>query len=220
MAQQKAAARAAWKGSGERASDEIWFDLAEANGSSEFTGYTSTEGEGEVIAIVKDGQPVETAEAGDTVVVLTNQTPFYGESGGQMGDAGTITTLEGAKANVEDTGKPLGQATAEVHVGADFLTYFAGHAELPDGRTYPVDAGSFVYSQREPYGVVGAISPWNYPVTLALVPLATAIAAGGEPLNGMCVAASPASARNSSIVRCAELGMTACTARWRRQAQF
>lgn len=109
MAQQKAAARAAWKGSGEKASDEIWFDLAEANGSTEFTGYTSTEGEGEVIAIVKDGQPVETAEAGDTVVVLTNQTPFYGESGGQMGDAGTITTLEGAKANVEDTGKPLGR---------------------------------------------------------------------------------------------------------------
>ncbi|KAB2848739.1 MAG: alanine--tRNA ligase, partial [Sphingopyxis terrae] len=109
MAQQKAAARAAWKGSGEKASDEIWFDLAEANGSTEFTGYTSTEGEGEVIAIVKDGQPVEAAEAGDTVVVLTNQTPFYGESGGQMGDAGTITTLEGAKANVEDTGKPLGR---------------------------------------------------------------------------------------------------------------
>ena len=109
MAQQKAAARAAWKGSGEKASDEIWFDLAEVNGSTEFTGYTSTEGEGEVIAIVKDGQPVETAEAGDTVVVLTNQTPFYGESGGQMGDAGTITTLEGAKANVEDTGKPLGR---------------------------------------------------------------------------------------------------------------
>ena len=118
MAQQKAAARAAWKGSGEKASDEIWFDLAEANGSTEFTGYTSTEGEGEVFAIVKDGQPVEAAEAGDTVVVLTNQTPFYGESGGQMGDAGTITTLEGAKAKVEDTGKPLGrlhthQATLE-----------------------------------------------------------------------------------------------------------
>ncbi|MGB3319880.1 MAG: alanine--tRNA ligase, partial [Sphingopyxis granuli] len=112
MAQQKAAARAAWKGSGEKASDEIWFDLAEANGGTEFTGYTSTEGEGEVIALVRDGVPVEEAKAGDTVVVLTNQTPFYGESGGQMGDAGTIDTLGGAKATVRDTSKPLGRLHA------------------------------------------------------------------------------------------------------------
>ncbi len=109
MAQQKAAARAAWKGSGEKASDEIWFDLAEANGSTEFTGYGATAGEGTVIALVKDGKPVDEARAGDEVVVLTNQTPFYGESGGQMGDAGTIATLEGAKAAVSDTGKPLGR---------------------------------------------------------------------------------------------------------------
>src|SRR3546814_671075 len=118
MAQQKAAARAAWKGSGEKASDEIWFDLAEANGGTEFTGYTSTEGEGEVIALVRDGAPVDEAKAGDTVAVLTNQTPFYGESGGQMGDSGTITTLGGMTAAVGDTGKPLGrlhthQATIE-----------------------------------------------------------------------------------------------------------
>ena len=109
MAQQKAAARAAWKGSGEKASDEIWFDLAEAQGSTEFTGYTSTEGEGEVIALVKDGVPVDAAQAGDDVVVLTNQTPFYGESGGQMGDSGTIATPAGLKASVRDTGKPLGR---------------------------------------------------------------------------------------------------------------
>ncbi|WP_374526362.1 alanine--tRNA ligase [Sphingopyxis sp.] len=109
MAQQKAAARAAWKGSGEKASDEIWFDLAETNGSTEFTGYTSTAGEATVIGLVRDGKPVDEAKAGDTVVVLTNQTPFYGESGGQMGDAGTIATLEGAKASVSDTGKPLGR---------------------------------------------------------------------------------------------------------------
>ncbi|KTE20232.1 alanine--tRNA ligase [Sphingopyxis sp. H050] len=112
MAQQKAAARAAWKGSGEKASEEIWFDLAESNGSTEFTGYTSTAGEATVIGLVKDGQPVDQAKAGDAVVVLTNQTPFYGESGGQMGDAGTIATLEGAKAFVSDTGKPLGRLHA------------------------------------------------------------------------------------------------------------
>lgn len=109
MAQQKAAARAAWKGSGEKASDEIWFDLAETNGSTEFTGYNSTAGEATIIGLVKDGKPVDEAKAGDEVTVLTNQTPFYGESGGQMGDAGTIATLEGAKAFVSDTGKPLGR---------------------------------------------------------------------------------------------------------------
>jgi alanyl-tRNA synthetase len=112
MAQQKAAARAAWKGSGQKASEEIWFDLAEANGSTEFTGYGATAGEGTVIALVKDGAPVDEAKAGDELVVLTNQTPFYGESGGQMGDAGAIATLEGAKASVSDTGKPLGRLHA------------------------------------------------------------------------------------------------------------
>jgi len=109
MAEQKAAARAAWKGSGEKASDDIWFDIAETHGSTEFTGYSSTSGEGEVLALVKDGAPVEAVEAGDEVVVLTNQTPFYGESGGQMGDSGTITTLGGLRATVRDTGKPLGR---------------------------------------------------------------------------------------------------------------
>ena len=112
MAQQKAAARAAWKGSGQKASEEIWFDLAEANGSTEFTGYGATVGEGQVIALVKDGVQVDDAKAGDDLVVLTNQTPFYGESGGQMGDSGTIATLGGAKALVSDTGKPLGRLHA------------------------------------------------------------------------------------------------------------
>ncbi|HET6537060.1 MAG TPA: alanine--tRNA ligase [Sphingopyxis sp.] len=112
MAQQKAAARAAWKGSGEKASDEIWFDLAEANGSTEFVGYSGTSGEGKVIALVKDGALVDQAAAGDAVTILTNQTPFYGESGGQAGDAGRLTTLEGASAAVRDTAKPLGRLHA------------------------------------------------------------------------------------------------------------
>ena len=112
MAQQKAAARAAWKGSGQKASEEIWFDLAEANGSTEFTGYGATVGEGEVIALVKDGVQIDEAKAGDELVVLTNQTPFYGESGGQMGDSGTISTLGGASATVSDTSKPLGRLHA------------------------------------------------------------------------------------------------------------
>ena len=112
MAQQKAAARAAWKGSGEAASSEVWFDIAEREGATEFTGYTATSGEGVVVALVKDGAEVPSAQAGDSVTVLTNQTPFYGESGGQMGDAGTIAGADGLKLTVADTTKPLGRLHA------------------------------------------------------------------------------------------------------------
>ena len=90
-------------------------------------------------------------------------------------DADRIGAIES-----RDTGKPLGQAIGEVHLGADFLTYFAGHAELPNGTTYPADAGYFVYSVREPYGVVGAISPWNYPFLLACWKTAPALAVGNS----------------------------------------
>jgi len=112
MAEQKAAARAAWKGSGDKASDDVWFDIAEAEGGTEFTGYTSSEGEGQIVALVKDGVRVDRAETGDSVVILTNQTPFYGESGGQMGDAGIISNDGGLKAMVADTSKPLGRLHA------------------------------------------------------------------------------------------------------------
>ncbi|TCM21395.1 alanyl-tRNA synthetase [Novosphingobium sp. PhB165] len=114
MAQQKAAARAAWKGSGAAADSEVWFDIAEREGASEFTGYTSTVGEGQVVALVRDGKEVASATAGEEVTVLTNQTPFYGESGGQVGDAGTITTNAGLKIAVLDTAKPLGRLHAMV----------------------------------------------------------------------------------------------------------
>ncbi|MFN5822602.1 MAG: alanine--tRNA ligase, partial [Sphingomonadales bacterium] len=125
MDQQKERARAAWKGSGAKASDEVWFDIAERVGSTEFTGYTASEGEGQVVALVKDGGEVDSAKAGDSVTLITNQTPFYGESGGQMGDAGSITSLAGFKAAVADTSKPLGRLhahqlmveTGEVKVG-------------------------------------------------------------------------------------------------------
>jgi alanyl-tRNA synthetase len=109
MAEQKAKARAAWKGSGAKASEDIWFDLAEQYGATEFTGYSGTKGEGVVLAIVKDGQRVENAELGQTVEILLNQTPFYGESGGQIGDTGKLTNLKGFIGEVEDTFKPLGK---------------------------------------------------------------------------------------------------------------
>ncbi|OYW15775.1 MAG: alanine--tRNA ligase [Sphingomonadales bacterium 12-62-5] len=111
MAEQKRAARAAWKGSGERASDDVWFDIAEEAGSTEFTGYTSDVGEGSVIALLKDGVRVDRAGPGE-VTILTNQTPFYAESGGQMGDAGTITGDNGLRAVVRDTAKAVGRLHA------------------------------------------------------------------------------------------------------------
>ncbi len=109
MAQQKAAARAAWKGSGDAASDDLWYDIAEREGSTEFTGYTATSGEGRVVALIVDGAEVPRISAGAQATILTNQTPFYGESGGQSGDAGTMTTTEGFRAAVRDTSKPLGR---------------------------------------------------------------------------------------------------------------
>jgi len=119
MARQKAAARAAWKGSGEAAANEVWFDIAERVGATEFTGYTSTSGEGVVVALVKGGVEVESATAGDDVTVIVNQTPFYGESGGQTGDAGTISGADGLTVTVADTSKPLGRLHAhQAHVDA------------------------------------------------------------------------------------------------------
>ncbi|MEO7248320.1 MAG: alanine--tRNA ligase, partial [Novosphingobium sp.] len=112
MAGQKAAARAAWKGSGQAADSEVWFDIAERAGATEFTGYSSTSAEAQVVALVKDGKEVTSAGPGDKVSVITNQTPFYGESGGQTGDAGTITGANGLRLEVTDTGKPLGRLHA------------------------------------------------------------------------------------------------------------
>jgi alanyl-tRNA synthetase len=111
MEGQKAMARAAWKGSGAKASDDVWFDIAERVGSTEFTGYTASEGEGQVVALVNDGVEVQSAVATDTVTVITNQTPFYGESGGQIGDAGMISGAN-MRGEVTDTAKPLGRLHA------------------------------------------------------------------------------------------------------------
>jgi alanyl-tRNA synthetase len=134
MAEQKAQARAAWKGSGEKASDDIWFDIAEEFGSTEFTGYAGHDGEGEVVALVKDGARVDRAGEGETVLILTNQTPFYAESGGQMGDTGTIASDKGLDALVEDTSKPLGR------LHAHRATIRAGAVAVGDAVQLRVDA--------------------------------------------------------------------------------
>ena len=114
MAEQKRAARAAWTGSGAKASDTVWFDIVEASGTSEFTGYSGTKGEAQVVALVQDGLQVASAGIGESVDIVTNQTPFYGESGGQAGDAGVIAG-DGLRVIVSDTAKPLGKL--HVHRG-------------------------------------------------------------------------------------------------------
>ena len=128
MQAQKDRARAAWKGSGAKASDDIWFDIAERTGSTEFTGYNANKGEGQVVAIVKDGAETNQAAHDDEVIIITNQTPFYGESGGQMGDTGTLITSDGFAATVSDTTKPLGKLHAH-------------HAKILQGS---IEVGDFV----------------------------------------------------------------------------
>jgi alanyl-tRNA synthetase len=104
MARQKAEARANWAGSGEAATEAVWFSVREKAGATEFLGYDTEQAEGIVLALVKDGAAVESANAGDAVGVVVNQTPFYAESGGQMGDTGTISG-EGFAIEVTDTQK-------------------------------------------------------------------------------------------------------------------
>lgn len=134
MNAQKAMARAAWKGSGAKASDDVWFDIAERVGSTEFTGYAASEGEGQVVALVNDGVEVQSAVATDTVTVITNQTPFYGESGGQMGDAGTISSST-MRGEVTDTAKPLGRLHAHQ------VTISEGEIKVGDVVSLKIDTG-------------------------------------------------------------------------------
>ncbi|MDE0718469.1 MAG: alanine--tRNA ligase, partial [Rhodospirillaceae bacterium] len=102
MEHQRAEARKAWAGSGDRAEDSIWFALRESHGATEFLGYETEAAEGELRALVRDGAAVERAEAGDAVSVIANQTPFYAESGGQIGDTGTLEA-EGGRIEITDT---------------------------------------------------------------------------------------------------------------------
>ena len=104
MAAQKAKARAAWSGSGEAATATVWFDVADKNGVTDFLGYETEAAEGKIVALVQDGKAVETAATGETVQIALNQTPFYAESGGQVGDTGLIKTDTGV-ARVTDTRK-------------------------------------------------------------------------------------------------------------------
>jgi alanyl-tRNA synthetase len=104
MERQKAEARSHWAGSGDKATETIWFELRDKHGATEFLGYDTETAEGVVQAIVNDGAAVGEATKGDKVQIVVNQTPFYGESGGQMGDTGVISS-DNAKIEITDTQK-------------------------------------------------------------------------------------------------------------------
>ncbi|MEC8005744.1 MAG: alanine--tRNA ligase [Pseudomonadota bacterium] len=115
MARQKAAARKAWAGSGEAATDGLWYDLRDQVGASEFLGYETDSAEGEVVALSAGAAAVDRLTAGQEGALIVNQTPFYGESGGQVGDTGRITGPEGFTFTVTDTQRKVGDLF--VHFG-------------------------------------------------------------------------------------------------------
>ncbi len=115
MLEQRKRARAAWAGTGEAATERVWFEIKEQVGASEFLGYSTESAEGSILAIVQAGAPVDSADAGAEVAIVLNQTPFYGESGGQVGDCGVIAGADGLRIVITDTQKKLGDLF--IHLG-------------------------------------------------------------------------------------------------------
>jgi alanyl-tRNA synthetase len=132
MERQRADARKAWAGSGEAATEEVWFEIREAVGATEFLGYNTEVAEGKVCALIVDGKRVDKAEAGSEVAVIVNQTPYYAESGGQVGDAGIIMAGE-VSVVVRDTQKWLGDL--HTHIG----TVVGGTLSIDDEVVLSVD---------------------------------------------------------------------------------
>ncbi len=115
MERQREEARKSWVGSGEAATERLWLELREKLGGTEFLGYDTHVAEGQIVALVVDGKEVETAMTGAEAAIVTNQTPFYGESGGQQGDTGTLFSTGGGQFAVRDTQKHAGDLM--VHIG-------------------------------------------------------------------------------------------------------
>ena len=122
MADQKAKARAAWSGTGEAADSSLWFDIAEQHGSTDFLGYDTEIAEAQILNLVRDGKNLAHVEAGESALVVLNQSPFYAESGGQVGDQGVLSCETGS-ARITDTKKVAG--------------VFLHYAEITSGHLQP-----------------------------------------------------------------------------------
>ena len=133
MDKQRAEAKKSWAGSGEAKTDKIWFELREKVGATDFLGYTTDGAEGQILAIVKEGKEVSAAKEGEQVMLILNQTPFYGESGGQCGDTGIIKNADFAM-KVTDTLKKCGDLF--VHVGE----VVKGSVKVGDAAVLDIDA--------------------------------------------------------------------------------
>ena len=134
MDAQKAAARASWSGSGDASTDELWFDIRQNVGPTEFLGYSTGNAEGQVLGLVVNDEQISSVEAGEkpvSLIVLLNQTPFYGESGGQVGDRGKIVSANGTVIDVTDVKKKVDDLF--LHIG-----------EMKSGK---LDVGDFVELQ-------------------------------------------------------------------------
>jgi len=145
MAEQKAKARAAWSGSGEAADAAIWFDLAESHGATDFLGYDTEKAEGQMLALVKDGAAIDRLSEGESGWIVLNQTPFYGEAGGQVGDTGWLRRLENEddQAEVTDTQRMGGGKMVAHHVTIRSGTFKSGEAvqlEVDHGRRTSIRA--------------------------------------------------------------------------------
>jgi alanyl-tRNA synthetase len=116
MERQRAEARKHWVGSGEAATERVWFELRDRVGATEFLGYDTHVAEGKIVAIVVAGQPVEAVQTGSDAAIIVNQTPFYAESGGQVGDTGAMFSSHGGEFAVRDTQKRAGELI--VHFGS------------------------------------------------------------------------------------------------------
>jgi alanyl-tRNA synthetase len=136
MERQRAEARRAWSGSGDAATEKVWFDLREKVGASDFLGYATETAEGRVSALVVDGAPVNEAKEGQKVALIANQTPFYAESGGQVGDTGAIIIAGGkGEVTITETQKKLDDM--HVHIGI----VSKGSVKVGDEAQFNVEGG-------------------------------------------------------------------------------
>ena len=134
MERQRAEARKNWAGSGSAADESVWFDIRERAGATEFLGYTTETADGAVVALVVDGAEADRCNEGAEIALVANQTPFYGESGGQQGDSGRLVT-DTAEIEITDTQKKLGDL--HIHIG----TVLKGSVAVGDTGEFTVEHG-------------------------------------------------------------------------------